>query len=70
MKSRLLVKFFTVAMVNSFQLFAQTNNTTAGGPGIIPLPLEVKEGTGKFILPEKITIYAKTADEVNVNHGR
>jgi len=66
MKNRLLVKIFTVAMASSFQLFAQTNNTTPGGPGIIPLPLEVKEGTGNFILPEKITIYAKTVDEVNV----
>ncbi|QNF33377.1 family 20 glycosylhydrolase [Adhaeribacter swui] len=45
---------------------AQTQEIPASNLGLVPLPLEVKAYDGKFTLPAKIVIAAKTADEQNV----
>jgi hexosaminidase len=47
-------------------LRAQVKEISAQSLGIIPLPLEVKAYDATYALPQKVTIYAKSKDELNV----
>jgi len=57
----LLLSWFFVAQVQ-----AQLKEIPADNLGLVPLPLNVKAYEGKFTLPNKVIISAKTKDELNV----
>ncbi|MDB5121250.1 MAG: hypothetical protein JWN56_2468 [Sphingobacteriales bacterium] len=56
--------FLLMISLNLLQVFGQQNDKTE----IIPLPLQVNVSSGKFIVPQKVTIHANTPDEINVAH--
>jgi hexosaminidase len=51
--------------VSSFS-YAQISGIVSEPLSIIPLPAHVDTGKGSFVLPETVSIYARTADELNV----
>lgn len=45
--------------------YCQESAQNANGLGLIPLPLEVTTGSGRYTLPETVLIFAKSKDEQN-----
>ncbi|RDC61443.1 Beta-N-acetylhexosaminidase [Adhaeribacter pallidiroseus] len=58
--------FLIFSWISFLPARAQTQEIPASNLGLVPLPLEVKAYEGKFSLPAKIVIAAKTPDEQNV----
>ena len=58
--------FLVLPWLGLINVQAQLKEITADSLGIVPLPVEVKAYQGKFILPDKVIIAAKTKDELNV----
>jgi hexosaminidase len=58
--------FLVFPLLTLVQAQAQSKEITVDSLGLVPLPLEVKTLEGRFTLPSKVVISAKTKEELNV----
>ena len=61
-----LFGLLTITLLTALPAVAQTKEIPAQSLGLVPQPREVKAYAATYALPRKISIYAKSKDELNV----